>query len=548
MSTDHRRFARLLEQLHKVENTLTPEQSQHLQFLDAVKNDMAGKTTLAMRQYQDILEQPLDPLTGIRARTALIALYLQQQKYVKAYSLANTLIAEMPRIKDRRVHLYALKILIRVSNSEQRYDQAIRYADQLEAMGGNDEYRCEARVFRTQAMLYRGDSTTSARADFRKAIDTCRSANLLGFANNLRLDWAELESEEGHPDQSIADLHRITPDVMRSGFRPSVATLQAFLSQAYLKKGAFARARRHALAALEASDPKDSNWTLQYVYRILYRIDKHDHHFSSALRMHEKYMQQYKASMADARAQALAYQMVRQDILSKKLRLEELGKQNRVLRLRQSLDRKSAETSHLYILLLLLVLAFIGFWAYRIKHSQVRFRRMARHDDLTGVLNRPYFFEQVENALLRLEKTGGEACFLILDMDHFKRVNDMYGHISGDKVLKHVTRICLQELRSEHIFGRMGGEEFGILIPDGSRTLGMEIGDRIRRALAATPVAVHEHTSVTITASIGLAHTALCGHALKALLIAADEALYAAKRSGRNKLILHKGHRAPAIT
>ncbi len=546
MSSDHPRFIRILKQLHHIENSLTPEQMQHLELLDAVNNDMAGQSTLAVRQYQDILEHPLDPLTGIRARTALIALFLHQQKYVEAYSLANKLIADIPKIKDRRVRLFALKILIRVSSSEERYDQAIRYADQLEALGGNEEYRCEAGVFRTLAMLYRGDSTTAAHADFDKTIDACRAAKMLGFAESLRLDWAELMTEEGHPDRTIAYLRRIRPDVMRSGFKPNVSALEAFLSRAYLRKGQYKRAREHALAALDASNQQGSHWTLQYTYRTLYLIDKHEHRYASALRMHEQFLQQYKASMADTRDQAMAYQVVKQDVMSKKLRLEELGKQNRILQLHQSLDRESAETSRLYVLLLSLVLAFIVLWAYRVKHSQLRFRKMARRDDLTGVCNRQYFFEQAEQVLLRLEKTGTQACFLILDMDHFKRVNDQYGHASGDHVLKHVAQTCRQELRDPDLFGRLGGEEFGILIPGCSRAQGMEVGDRIRRALASTAVTVRDNASVTITASIGLASTELCSHSLKPLLVAADEALYAAKRSGRNKLILHTARMSPA--
>jgi diguanylate cyclase (GGDEF)-like protein len=539
MSSDHARFVRLLVRLHGIEGSLTPEQQQLVRLLDAINNDITGHSTKAIHQYQEILEYPQSELIGFRARSALIVLLMQQQKYVEAYTLTNTLIAKMPRINDVHVRLQALKILIRVSNSEQRYDQAIHYADQLQALGRKKKYRCEAGVFRTQAMLYRGDSTSKAKADFTNTIETCKSANMLGFASSLRLSWGELLGEEGHADQSIAYLRRITPDLMRSGFKPYAASLQAFLSQAYLKKGDYATARRHALAALHASDPKRYNWTLQYTYRMLYLIDKHEHRFASALVMYKHYLEQYKVTMANAQAQALAYQMAKQDVLAKKLELRKLDRQNKILKLRQSLDRKSAETSGLQILLLLLILGCLVLWAFRTKHSQIRFRTMARHDDLTGVLNRQHFFDKAGHALNRLQKTGGHACLMILDMDHFKRINDVYGHVAGDTVLKHVVQTCRVHLHDSDVFGRLGGEEFGILMPDCSVARGMEIGERIRLSLARTPVRILESESVTVTSSIGLASTESHGHALKPLLFAADEALYTAKRGGRNRLMAH---------
>ncbi len=537
MAMNRPRFTQLLDQLHQASNRLTPEQAQHLQLLDAIHADMAGHSAEAVRQYSDILDHPVHPLIEIRARAALITLYLQQRQYIKAYALANKLIGKLPDIDDRRVRQVALKILIRVLDSEKQYDQAIDYANQLEALTHRDEIRCEAGVFRTQDMLQRNDAYDLAAENVNRTIAVCRKAGMLDFSNSLRLDWAERITEEGHPARAIAYLDRIRASVMRSGFRPHIATLEIFLARAYMAEGKFDIARQHARAALAACDQKGHSWMLEASYRALYRIEKHDGDFQRALDMHEKFMEQHQASEDQARAEAMAYQIVKQDVLAKRLKVDKLGKQNRILLLRQSLDRKSAETSRLYIVLLLLILAFIGFWAYRIKHSQVRFRRLARHDGLTGACNRQHFFEQAEAILQRLQRSGQPACLLILDMDHFKRINDVHGHACGDMVLQHVIRICRDYARPSDIIGRLGGEEFGILMPDCDGTLAMETGERIRHALALSPVRIRHAETLTVTASIGLACSDLHGHALKPLLVAADHALYAAKRGGRNRVV-----------
>ncbi|HET8554216.1 MAG TPA: GGDEF domain-containing protein, partial [Rhodanobacteraceae bacterium] len=216
-----------------------------------------------------------------------------------------------------------------------------------------------------------------------------------------------------------------------------------------------------------------------------------------------------------------------------------LSKQNKILQLRQSLDHKAAENNRLYILLLLLILAFIGLWAYRTKHSQIRFREMAHHDDLTGCLNRKHFLDVAEKALHHLQKTHTHACLLILDMDHFKRINDTHGHLNGDKVLRHVAMTCREELRTSDIYGRLGGEEFGILIPDCLCEQGSDIGRRICQSLAATSASLDNGVRVTVTASVGLACTDTVGWDLRQLLTQADRALYGAKRDGRNRLSVH---------
>lgn len=548
MTTDRPRFLDLIAQLHQPGLRLSPVQQQHLEFFDAMKAEQAGKGTEAARLFIGILERGIDPLITARARAALVALYLLDHNYVKAYTLANELMAEIPRITDQRIQLVALNAIVRVLISEKRYAQAAQYARQIEAraLTGND--RCTGRVFRTQAEIYGGGTLAQLRTEFQQTLDLCRANNLLGYANGLRLDWASLMIDEDHSRQAISYLHEITPDIVKSGFQPHIASLHVTLAQAYLKEGKYELARQAALAGVAASDPKRFSTILQYAYEALYQIAKHDRNAPLALDMYEKYVAQFKATADDAKAQAMAYQIVRQDVLTNRMRLDELGKQNKILQLRQSLDKKSAETSRLYILILLFVLVSIALWAYRIKHSQMRFRKMARHDDLTGVFNRQYFFEQAENTLHRLQKDEGHACLLILDMDHFKRINDEYGHVSGDSVLEHVSRVCIRELRDSDVCGRLGGEEFGILMPGCTSPQGMEIGERIRRVLAQAPARIDDHTTITVTASIGLASTEVSGYALKPLIIAADEALYAAKRGGRNRLVIHTGHVAQAAS
>jgi diguanylate cyclase (GGDEF)-like protein len=228
-----------------------------------------------------------------------------------------------------------------------------------------------------------------------------------------------------------------------------------------------------------------------------------------------------------------AYQIVHQHTLTKKLEAEALSKQNNILRLQQALANKAVETSRLYILLLLVAIASIVLWLFRLKRSQLRFKRLSRLDSLTGILNHQHFVGQSDRILHALERKAGHACLVVLDLDHFKGVNDTHGHAMGDAVLKRAVAVCQQQLRPSDLFGRLGGEEFGILLYECSRQHGMEIANRIRTAIAETPIH-KDGCVVTVSASVGLASTDTSGYGLQRLCKEADAALYRAKRAGRN--------------
>ncbi|HET8554208.1 MAG TPA: GGDEF domain-containing protein [Rhodanobacteraceae bacterium] len=537
-TSEHSRFLLILKQLHKNNRQLSPAEQQHLQYLDAWQAAYEGNYDQANRLLHALVKSHADAALASRAKALLVHNSFVERHYEQAYTMANSLMADLPKITDATARMNVFSQVIQMLDRVDQYDLALKYAYQMEQAFPSGKGKCQADLYKSQTLLYRGDLTATS-PQFRRTIDACRAINEPIYANSMSLDWAGMMNDEGHPDRAIALLRKTTPSIMKAGYQFHIAELHVLLARAWLLKHDSKRARSSALAALKANDSGKFNWTLQHAYEVLYKVARQVGDDSAALAWHEKYMAQYKAATQDAKAQALAYQMVKQDVLAKKLELEKLSKQNRILQLQQSLDHKAVENNRLYMLLLLLVLAFIGLWAYRTKHSQIRFREMAHHDDLTGCLNRKHFLDVAEKTLHHLQKTHTHACLLILDMDHFKQINDTHGHLNGDKVLRHVAMTCREELRASDIYGRLGGEEFGILIPDCLCEQGSDIGRRICHALAATSASLDDGVRVTVTASVGLACTDTAGWDLRQLLTQADQALYGAKRGGRNRLSVH---------
>jgi diguanylate cyclase len=166
-------------------------------------------------------------------------------------------------------------------------------------------------------------------------------------------------------------------------------------------------------------------------------------------------------------------------------------------------------------------------------------RREATTDALTGLANRRCLEDSLQHLAGEAMNEGTPLCLMIADIDHFKRVNDTWGHQVGDQVIQLVASTLRAHLRDRDVPARYGGEEFAVLLPDTSLDDAASIGERLREAFAARPVVARQSKQVigTITLSLGIA-TYAPGEALAAWVRRTDAALYRAKQSGRNCLVL----------
>jgi diguanylate cyclase (GGDEF)-like protein len=171
-----------------------------------------------------------------------------------------------------------------------------------------------------------------------------------------------------------------------------------------------------------------------------------------------------------------------------------------------------------------------------LKKAQVELHRLAATDFLTGIANHRRFSEAGEREIQRARRYGHSLAALMLDLDHFKKVNDTYGHAVGDKVLVAITAAIRKLLRDIDVFGRLGGEEFAILLPETDLAGGRTTAERLRAAIAET--AIDAGTAVLkVTISIGITLLSQDDHGLDAVLKRADDAMYEAKRNGRNRVM-----------
>lgn len=184
-----------------------------------------------------------------------------------------------------------------------------------------------------------------------------------------------------------------------------------------------------------------------------------------------------------------------------------------------------------------LTFVVIAWIADRWRDREAKYHRLASVDSLTGLTNRRRFFNLAAQELARSRRYGSALAIVLVDLDHFKRINDQYGHLVGDRALAHAAGILAREGRDVDVIARYGGEEFAILLPMTNTSGAKEMAERCARQLAAAPLQVDGMAPIRITASMGVACAE--GHsrvAIEELLRAADEALYRAKNAGRDRV------------
>lgn len=192
-----------------------------------------------------------------------------------------------------------------------------------------------------------------------------------------------------------------------------------------------------------------------------------------------------------------------------------------------------------FVVLAVLLLNSMGFVLMQMEHALSQQHSLATHDGLTGVHNRLALMEALTRDASQAQRSKLPLAVLMIDIDHFKSVNDQHGHLAGDAVLREVARRASQRLRHADMLARYGGEEFVALLPHTDAEGALTVAEAIRQAIAARPCEVHG-VSIPVAVSIGVnaAVPAPGAEGVEALLAGSDQALYLAKGQGRNRVVL----------
>ncbi|NID14927.1 tetratricopeptide repeat-containing diguanylate cyclase [Luteibacter yeojuensis] len=529
---DFEGFGRLLDGLEARDAKLTPVEHWRLRFLQGWRYTWLGDYDAGRKALEEVADNATDIVLRFRATATLINLLGVGHRYQEAFVRLNQLQEMMPSIRDGKARFQGLGEASQLLSSAGQYEQAEAYAREMMenpppgrtiCIGAQHLLRAEREANRLKTL----------DPMFLRALDVCDATGDDVFADTMRADIAAFHLSQGRAAEAVKILTE-SRDGLRTLNYPALLTeYDATLAQSYFALGDLTNARRFALSAVAGSIKDEFTDPRRTGYGVLYEVERRLGNAQAALAYHEKYMEADKGYLNDVSARSLAFQIVDQQLLARKAEVDALNKQNEILRLTGALDRKEVETGRLYIVVLLASLGAIGWLLLWLRRSQLRFMKLARRDGLTGICNREHFVEQAQRVLAYGARSDRGACVILFDLDHFKAVNDTYGHAVGDEVLKRGVDVCRRALHACDVFGRLGGEEFAVLLPDCSPVQARARAEQLRLSIAATS-ATQARPDLTVTASFGIAGSMQCGFELHRLLVVADAALYRAKRAGRN--------------
>jgi diguanylate cyclase (GGDEF)-like protein len=531
-TVDFGQFSRLLDDVSATEPRLDEEQKSLLHFLRGWRATWIGDYETGKSELDRVADNATSNVLRARATATLVNLLGVGHRYEQAFVRLSQLQEMLPSLRDRKARFQALGEASQMLSSAGQFDQAEAYALQMMEDLPPGESICKGGQHLLRARR-EGNRLVSLDPIYQRAIDACVGAGEEVFADGMRADMAQFYVYHQQAAEAVKLLTAHRDDLRALNYPALLAEFDSTLAQAYLMLNDLPNARRFGLSAIAGSIRDEFTDPRRAGYGVLYQVEQRVGNAAAALSYHEQFMAADKAYLNDLSARSIAFQIVDQQLVARKAEVDVLNKQNEILRLSGALDRKEVETGRLYIVVLAASLAAIVWLVLWLRRSQLRFMKLARRDGLTGICNREHFVEQADRVLAYGARSDRGACLILFDLDHFKNVNDTYGHAVGDEVLKRAVDVCHRALHACDVFGRLGGEEFAVLLPDCSPAQARARAEQLRLSIAATS-ATQSRPELHATASFGVSSTLQCGFELHRLLVVADAALYRAKRAGRN--------------
>lgn len=490
----------------------------------------------ALRQADYLAGSAAAADTRLRAAALAVNVQAARRDFVDGQKRLETLLGIVEHQPDRAVRRHVDLVAAVFYNQLSQSEIALRHAERVLASDAPAAERCNAAVQVVEARRT-GPSPALRATDIDRMDALCATADRTlpaRYADVLRARWWVAE---GNAARAASHLRTRMPPLLATGEAPLIAEAHALFAEALRKTGQLDDAQAQAEAVLTLSSALPSGLPLLSARRTRYAIALERGDDRAALRELQAVLTAERAYEEEVRQLLIAHEAGRQDSMARQQALALLEQRNARLRL----EARHSERMAMYFTLMLVplgvaVVALLG-WTWQSRRLRQRHRDRLRIDPLTTLWTRQHFSEQASAALAGAERKAQPMALVLLDLDHFSQVNSRHGHLSGDRLLAAVGRTLAGLQGPARHIGRLGGEEFAVLLAGAGLDEGLDFAERCRNAVAATRATTFDGgTALGITASFGVVSTAAAGYRLRDLLANADQALYRAKGAGRNRL------------
>lgn len=527
-------FQQELLRLDEYSSGFNADEADYLNLLKASEATLLSNYHETPVLLQNLLYRPTNDVLRVRALALLVNSHVLAQNYANAFEYFEMLLAEGHQLTDEKALVQRLGVIALLYIKLEKFDLAQHYLRDIHSLALSDINLCRLYTQKIEAM-----SGQVMQQDFDResefGFSLCQRTGEQIAAGFIVAEIIRYNVAQQRFTAAIGRYESYRDVLYTTNYSFLIAKVNALASKAYFAENNMPQAESLAREALLFSDTYPLSLPVILAAKSLYEIAKSQSRFQDSLKYLELLNDAKTSYEKELSSQLLAYHLARGEIEVKNQRIALLDKDNELLSLQRNIYAQEVRQHKLIMLLLFFILIVASFIAYRGMSGRKRFKRIAEFDQLTGISNRYHFNNLAKVALDYCELNTKPAALILFDLDYFKTINDNYGHASGDWALQQVVKTCRNFMRNNDVFGRIGGEEFAVVLPGCHVDKAALLAEICRDAIATIDTTESGYT-FPLSASFGVSSSDTSGYQLKQLLADADLAMYRAKQSGRDQI------------
>lgn len=532
-TSDRQQFNDILQRLQQARQEMSQADADYLDFLVAFRDNLEGKHEQAISVLQRLVDGHTQLELRFRAAITLAQTQIMRRQFVETFTVLAQALNWLDQIPNPAIRTEGLLAAANIYSEAGLFDQSLSYLDMLDQISVTPRSQCIGQILRLQNQRLSGMQINQATAD--KILTLCQDANqplFTGFAG-LQVLYGHLQQQ--NPEQMLQQANQLAALIEQAAYpRLSVEFFQ-LKATAEFQTGRIAEAELSLQQLLENAKHAPQSTPAVAGYKLAAELAAQQGDYKKAFSMHQEYSNAEQALRDDKSLKLLAYQLAKVEMLKKDQQLSLMQEQIRTADLQNLLSEEQAWRNRVLLIAAGSLVLVLVVWLMRLLRRHRFYKIAAENDSLTSISNRFHFEQQFNRALKRCKQQNASIGLIVFDLDHFKQINDQYGHEAGDKALQAAVNICNHFIRSGDIFGRIGGEEFAIALPDCQPDKVLMMAEICRDAieqLDCSDIA----PQLQMTASFGVSHHLNAGYQAADMLRQADQALYLAKYHGRNRV------------
>lgn len=536
-SSDIELFEATINTLRSKEGMLSREQFFYLEYLTGYLYGFKGKASDALSYYYSAYKNTSDNDLKVISMMSIVNYRGIARDFHSGYIEAEELLSII-KTASKKVQLNATFVLAIFYNLADDNESSSQLLQQV------DENKLDLRqscIFKST--LLEAHQKLGFLADINRheeAIETCKSANepiLVGISTLLKGKYLV---ETKKPERAIQLLEDSEQLFLNSRYPRIIAEFYSTNAEIKQSLGYFKEAIDDAQQSLSYATSLHVTQPRVQAYKVLSEVHEHFGQLSESLKYYKLYAEAEKAFLDETKAKQLAIQQAKIESIEKNNKIALLDKENAILKAEALTEREEKLNTQLIAVILALLTIGTFVWARKNRRMHAMLRHKAQVDQLTNIANRSHFSAESERVIAQQSVLASPVSFIIFDLDFFKHVNDNHGHLTGDWVLEHTVKAVKPLLRNSDLFGRMGGEEFAILLSGCDAQQAITIAEKCRQAIENLDCSPSGALSLKVTASFGVSDSIQCGYSFDSLYGCADDALYKSKHAGRNDVYVYE--------